>query len=56
MSYTKHKSIRWSVNPKNDYIIEINLACMTKDEDIMNKIEVERIRPDHSLRNYSKDK
>ena len=56
MSYTKHKTIRWSVDPKNDSIIRINLICMTKDEDMMSKIELGRIRPGHALRNSLKMK
>ena len=53
MSYTNHKNIRWSVNPKNDFIIEINLVFMAKEEDMMSKIEVERIKPGHALKNSS---
>ena len=46
-------TIRSSVNPKGNCSIQINLICMTKDEEMMS-IEVERIRPDHALRNSSK--
>ena len=36
-------------------LIQINLICMTKDEDMMSKIEVERIRPGHALKKSSKN-
>ena len=48
-------TIRSSVNPKGNCSIQINLICMTKDEEMMSKIEVERISPDHALRNSSKN-
>ena len=48
-------TIRSSVNPKGNCNIQINLICMTKDKEMMSKIEVERISPDHALRNSSKN-
>ena len=51
MSYTKHKTIRWSVNQKNDCSIQISLICLAKDEEMRSKIEVEKIRPGRKLKN-----
>ena len=37
ISYTKHTTLRWSVNPKNDSSLQINLICVTKDEEMVRK-------------------